>query len=124
MFLPLFFFCFFFLNPAADSEAEDGQETDGRGRGGDRAAGARQEEAAERTGRADRGQRAAPRPAERAEERDEVTTHLLPPSPRAVCAPSHRLTPFLFIRRRRKKSPPLIRVAEDDAQALDEFGSD
>lgn len=39
--------------PAADSAAEDGQEADGRGRRGDRAAGARQEEAAAGSGRAD-----------------------------------------------------------------------
>lgn len=32
--------CLVFVNSAADSEAEDGEEADGRGRGGDRASGA------------------------------------------------------------------------------------
>lgn len=114
-----------FVNSAADSEAEDSEEADGWGGGGDWASGTRQKEAAERTGRADRGQRAASRPTERIEEWDEVTTHFLPPSFYVWCLTSGFIHLFIFcLNRRKKKSPPLIKAVEDDAKDMDDFGSD
>lgn len=110
------------MNSAADSEAEDGQETDGRGRGGDRASGTRQKEAAERTGWADRGQRAASRAVERTAEWDEVTTHLLPLSfLRFMCSviSTHVILLFTGVRRNHPLSSGLGRTTWRTWMTLD-----